>query len=265
MRRWVPFLKSQPLVAVVRLQGAIAAGGRGMLSDAALAPVLERAFRRGKPSAVALLINSPGGSPVQSSLIAARIRRLSAEREVPVFAFVEDVAASGGYWLATAADEIFVDDCSVVGSIGVISAGFGAHVLLARQGVERRVHTAGRSKSMMDPFLPEKPEDVDRLNRLLAQLHDSFIAQVRARRGDKLAENPDLFSGEIWVGQPAVEVGLADAVGHLVPVMKERFGKKVRFAMHETRRPLLQRFGATLAQDAIAGLEERAAYARFGL
>ncbi len=258
-------MKSGPYVAVVRLQGSIASGGRGTLSDNGLAPVLEKAFRRGKPDAVALQINSPGGSPAQSSLIGARIRRLAAECDVPVFAFVEDVAASGGYWIAVAADEIHVDDSSIVGSIGVISAGFGAPVFLARQGIERRVHTAGKSKSMLDPFSPEKEEDVTRLNRLLTQLHETFIAHVQSRRGDKLADDPDLFSGEIWVGKSAVDVGLADGVGHLVPVMKERFGDKVRFRKFDTRRPVWQRFGARLVNDAIHGIEERADFARFGL
>lgn len=258
-------MKANPLVAVVRLQGVIGSGGRGALNDATYAATLEKAFRRGKPVAVALIINSPGGSPVQSSLIGARIRRLADETKVPVFAFVEDVAASGGYWIASAADEIYADDSSILGSIGVVSSGFGAHVFLARQGLERRVHTAGKSKSMLDPFLPEKEEDVIRLNRLLAQLHENFISHIQTRRKGKLADDPDLFTGEIWIGRSACEVGLADGIGHLVPVMKARFGDKVAFRRYDLRRPIWQRFGATLAQDAITGLEERAAYARFGL
>lgn len=264
MKRWIPFVKSDPFVAVIRLQGTIAAGARG-LDDAGLAPVIEKAFARGKPSAVVIEVNSPGGSPVQSSLIAARIRRLSEERKVPVIAFVEDVAASGGYWLASAADEIYVDEGSIVGSIGVIAATFGVHEAIGRVGVERRVHTAGKSKSMLDPFRPEKPEDVKRLRGLLEQLHAYFIAHVKSRRGARLAESPDLFTGEIWVGQGAVDVGLADAIGHMVPVMKARFGDKVRFRRYGLRRPLLQRFGAQLFGDALAGIEERAAWARFGL
>ncbi|MFT5364086.1 MAG: serine protease SohB, partial [Dinoroseobacter sp.] len=141
MKRWLPFVKNDPSVAVIRLSGVIATGSRGALNDAALAGTIEKAFGRGKPSAVALVLNSPGGSPVQSSLIAARIRRLAAEKKIPVYAFVEDVAASGGYWLACAADEIFVDESSIVGSIGVISSSFGFHELMQRQGIERRVHT----------------------------------------------------------------------------------------------------------------------------
>lgn len=265
MKRWIPFVKSPPLVSVVRLSGAIAASARAGLNDQALAPVLEKAFSRGKPAAVAFEINSPGGSPVQSSLIGARIRRLAEEKNVPVYAFVEDVAASGGYWLAASADEIWADDSSVLGSIGVISASFGANVFLARQGIERRVHTAGESKSMLDPFQPEKPEDVDRLNRLLSQIHGAFISHVKERRGARLAGGEELFSGEIWVGAAAQDVGLIDGIGHLVPKMKEKFGPDVTFRRYGPRRTVFQRFGANLAQDALAGIEERAAFARFGL
>ncbi len=248
----------------MRLQGAIGASGRGSLSDRSVASLLEKAFKR-KPDAVALEINSPGGSPVQSALIGARIRRLAEENDVPVFAFVEDVAASGGYWLASAADEIIADSCSILGSIGVISSGFGAHVFLQRQGFERRVHTAGKSKSMMDPFKPETEEDVARLNKLLGELHEQFIAQVRERRGDKLADNPDLFTGEVWIGQSAVEQGLADGVGHLVPTMKDRFGDKVQLRRLEQKKPLLPRIGIQAMQGAITEVEERALFARFGL
>ncbi|MDJ0822548.1 MAG: S49 family peptidase [Paracoccaceae bacterium] len=265
MKRWIPFMKSGPMVSVVRLQGAIGMPGRSSMSDRSVAPLLEKAFTRGKPDAVALEINSPGGSPVQSGLIGARIRRLAEENEVPVYAFVEDIAASGGYWLASAADEIWGDASSILGSIGVISAGFGAHVLLQRQGIERRVYTAGKSKSMMDPFKPEKEEDVARLNRLLGQLHETFIGHIRDRRGDKLADDPDLFTGEVWIGQSAVDVGLADGIGHLAPTMKERFGDKVKFRRYEQRRPLLPRLGAQMASDALVQIEERAEYARFGL
>ena len=263
MRHLIPFLNRSPLVAVVRLQGMIAASGRG-LNDAALAPVLERAFRRGKPVAVALAINSPGGSPVQTALIAARVRRLAGERGVPVHSFVEDVAASGGYWLATAADQVWVDRSSVVGSIGVISAGFGFHELLARQGIERRVHTAGGSKSFLDPFKAEKPEDVARLMALQEPIHRAFIAEVRSRRGARLAEG-DLFTGEVGVGEKAVALGLADGIAHLVPKMKALYGDKVRFAAHGPRRSLWQRFGASVLGEVMTSIEERALWARYGL
>lgn len=264
MKRWLPFVKKDPLVAVVRLNGMIASGPRG-LNDVSIAPLIERAFVRGKPVAVALVINSPGGSPVQSSLIGARIRRLADEKNVPVYAFVEDVAASGGYWLASAADEIWIDPGSVLGSIGVISAGFGAHELISRNGIERRLYTAGKSKSLMDPFSPEKDEDVTRLKAILEQLHDVFIEHVKSRRGDKLVETDELFTGEVWLGNKAVEQGLADGVGHLVPKMKEVFGEKVQFARYGQRRSLFQRLGMSVLTDAVHAIEERAAYARFGL
>lgn len=265
MRIRLPFVRNPPLVSVVRLAGAIGMAGRASLTDTALAPVLERAFRRGKPAAVALEINSPGGSPVQSSLIGNRIRRLADETGVPVIAFVEDVAASGGYWLAAAADEIWADDSSVLGSIGVISAGFGAHVLLARQGIERRVHTAGRSKSMLDPFRPEKKEDVERLQVILDDIHGNFIDHVKTRRGGRLNTETDLFTGEVWLGRRAAELGLIDGIAHLKPKMQQRFGDKVQFRRYGLRRPFWSRFGAEMAQDVLAGVEERAAFARFGL
>lgn len=261
--KW-PFLNRAPRVAVLRLSGIIASGARGRLSDESTAPLIERAFRR-RPAAVALVLNSPGGSPAQSSLIAARIRRLAEEKKVPVHAFVEDVAASGGYWLACAADRIWLDPSSIVGSIGVISASFGLQDLIARHGIERRVHTAGKSKSMLDPFRPEDPEDVARLKRLQEQIHRGFIDHVRTRRQGRLADDPDLFTGEVWIGAEAVEKGLADGVAHLVPKMQELFGPEVRFQVHSPRRGLMQRFGLGIAAD-IAGLvEERVAFARYGL
>lgn len=265
MRVRLPFLNNPPLVSVVRLAGAIGMSGRGSLSDASLAPVMERAFRRGKPAAVALELNSPGGSPVQSSLIGGRIRRLSEETKVPVIAFVEDVAASGGYWLAAAADEIWADESSVLGSIGVISAGFGAQVLIARQGVERRVHTAGKSKSMLDPFQPEKPEDVARLKTLLDEIHGNFIEHVKTRRGHRLDLKADLFTGDIWLARKALELGLIDGIGHLRPKMIDRFGDKVQFRRYGLKKPFWSRFGAAMAMDAVAAIEERAEFARFGL
>lgn len=266
MKILIPFVKSNPVVSVLRLEGAISAATRGItLNDKGLAPIIERAFRRRKPDAVALVINSPGGSPVQSSLIAARIRRLGDENKIPVYAFVEDVAASGGYWLASAADEIWLDHSSIVGSIGVISANFGFHELIGRHGVERRVHTAGKSKSTLDPFQPEKPADVKRLNVILEQMHATFIDQIKRRRDGKLAEETDLFTGEFWVGQTGVDLGLADGIGHLVPKMKERFGDKVKFVLYSQRRPLLSRFGAQLVGDVLGAVEDRALHARYGL
>lgn len=262
MKRFIPFLKKSLLVPVIRLQGSIGTG-RNALSDAGLAPVIEKAFRM-KPAAVALVINSPGGSAVQSSLIAARVRRLAAEKGVKVHAFVEDVAASGGYWLACAGDDIWVDDSSLVGSIGVIFASFGFPDLMARQGVERRVVTAGKSKSFADPFLPQKPEDVEKLRALQGPIHQAFIAHVKARRGARLAD-ADLFNADVWVGQAAVDLGLADGVAHLVPKLKALYGDKVRLVPMGQKRGLLARFGSNLAEDALHQVEERALWARFGL
>ena len=260
-----------PRVSVVRLQGAIGLsrpGGPG-LSDAAVADMLEKAFRKGNPVAVALLINSPGGSPVQSSLIASRIRALAEETGLPVHAFVEDVAASGGYWLACAADDIWADATSIVGSIGVISAGFGLSDLIGRYGVERRVYTAGGSKSFLDPFRPEKPEDVDRLKRLLDDMHGAFKGWVTERRGAKLAPGADLFTGEIWTGAQALQTGLIDGLGHAGPKLRALYGDKVKLVPHGQRRSWLRRFGAGLAAEAAVSVleaaEERALWARVGL
>jgi serine protease SohB len=254
-------------VAVIRLHGVIAAGrglGAPSLSDAGLAPVIERAFRS-KPRAVALAVNSPGGSPVQSALIAARIRRLADEHQIPVHAFAEDVAASGGYWLLSAGDTIHADANSIVGSIGVISAGFGLHDLIARWGIERRVHTAGKSKSMLDPFRPEKPEDVKRLKRIFDVIHGQFIDQVKSRRGNRLAEGKDLFTGEVWTGAEALPLGLIDGIGHLVPMMTALYGEKVRLIPYGQKRSLFQRLGGPSAEDVMLAIEDRVLWSRFGL
>lgn len=277
MPRWfrLPFRSGPPRVAVLRLQGVIAAGaGGGTLGHAALAPLVERAFRKGRPAAVALAINSPGGSPVQSSLIGAHVRRLADELSVPVHAFVEDVAASGGYWLAVAADDIWVDESSITGSIGVISASFGFPELLARAGIERRVHTAGEDKSLLDPFRPERPDDVVRLKEIQARIHRNFIDHVKARRGTRLDGGRSLFEGEIFVGRDAVAAGLADGVAHLGPKLRELYGDKVRTRPHGLRRPFLRRLIPGIgAGEAVQGLalggfeavEARASWARFGL
>ena len=265
MTRFLPFLNRAPRVAVIRLHGAIAAGPRGQVNDAAFAPLIERAFKRGKPAAVALSVNSPGGSPVQSSMIAERIRRLATEKEIPVYAFVEDVAASGGYWLACAADRIYADKTSIVGSIGVIFATFGASEFIARHGVERRVYTSGENKSQLDPFKPENPEDVARIEAIGAEMHGVFIDHVKAARGQRLGDDPGLFTGQFWTGARALELGLIDGIGHLVPVMRREFGDKVRFAVYGPRRSMWRRFGGAVMGDALAAVEERALWARFGL
>lgn len=262
----IPFLNKPPVIPVIRLQGAIGTGSRlaAGLNDAALAPLIDKAFRM-KPRAVALAINSPGGSAVQSSLIAARIRRLAEEKGVPVHAFVEDVAASGGYWLACAADDIWVDDSSILGSIGVIFAGFGFPEFMARHGIERRVITAGKSKSLADPFQPARPEDEARLRALQEPIHQAFIAHVKARRGPRLAEGADLFNADVWVGQQAVDLGLADGVAHLVPRLKALYGDKARLVPMEQKRGLLSRLTGRAMGAALAEIEDRAAFARFGL
>lgn len=263
MKRFIPFLPKPPLVPVIRLGGTIGTGSRS-LNDEALAPLIEKAFRS-KPAAVALLVNSPGGSAVQSSLIAARIRRLAEEKSVPVHAFVEDVAASGGYWLACAADDIWVDPSSIVGSIGVIFASFGFPELMARQGVERRVVTAGRSKSFADPFLPQKPEDIDRLKALQAPIHQAFIDHVKHSRGKRLKDDADLFNADIWVGQHSVDLGLTDGVAHLIPKLKQLYGDKVKPLPLGRKRSLFQRFGLSLIDETLGAVEDRALWARYGL
>ncbi len=219
-----------PVVPVVRLSGVIGLSTplRPGVTLAGLARPLERAFGMRKARAVALLINSPGGSPVQSHLIYRRIRQLAAEKAVPVIAFAEDVAASGGYMIACAADEIICDSSSIVGSIGVVGGSFGFAKLMDKLGIERRLYTSGERKAMLDPFLPEKPEDVERLKTVQREIHEDFIALVKERRGARLVgpEN-DLFSGEFWTGNKAVELGIADGVGDLRSVLRERFGDKV--------------------------------------
>ena len=260
--KFIPFVKKSPVVPVIRLAGTIGSG-RNALNDAGLSVIIEKAFRM-KPAAVALVVNSPGGSPVQSSLIAARVRRLAEEKSIPVHAFVEDVAASGGYWLACAADQIWVDPSSIVGSIGVIFASFGFPELMAKQGVERRVVAMGKQKSLADPFLPQKPEDIERLKALQAPIHDAFIAHVKARRGNRLAD-ADLFNADIWVGQASVDLGLTDGVAHLVPKLKSLYGNKVKLVPLGQKRGLLSRFGLNMAEDALASVEERALWARYGL
>ena len=264
MKRFIPFLKKPPVVPVIRLSGTIGTGGRS-LNDAALAPLIERAFAKGKPAAVALIINSPGGSPVQSSLIAARIRRLADEKGIPVHAFVEDVAASGGYWLACAADDIWVDASSITGSIGVIFASFGFPELMARQGIERRVVTAGKSKSLADPFLPQKPEDIDRLKAIQQPIHDAFIQHVKDRRGARLSSDDDLFNADVFVGARAVQVGLADGIAHPVPKLKALYGDKMRLVPLGIRRSLMQRLGLAAVDTVLNSVEERALWARYGL
>ena len=261
-----PFRKKHPLVSVLRIEGIIQSSARSrpnLINDAALAKLAERAFRKGKPKAVALAVNCPGGSPVQASLIGARIKRLSKETNTPVFAFVEDLAASGGYWIAASADKIYVDSCSIVGSIGVISSSFGFHELLGKSGIERRLYTSGEEKSLLDPFQPQKPEDVARLKKVQEQIHLEFINHVKTSRGPALTGD-DLFTGRFWLGDRACELGLVDAIGHLVPTMKSMFGDKVRFRLYEQKSRLFPNIGVQFVDAALISMEERAMRARFG-
>jgi signal peptide peptidase SppA len=272
------------VVAVVRLHGVITPTpsplGRGTINLQSVESALTRAFEHDRLDAVALLVNSPGGAPTQSALIAERIRQLAERKKVPVLAFCEDVAASGGYWLAAAADEIFAHGTSMVGSIGVVTAGFGLANLLDRVGVERRVHTAGNRKVRLDPFSPEKSEDVAWLEGLQNQLHDQFVKWVRERRGDRLVGEDDvLFSGEVWTGASAVELGLVDGLGNLREIVAKRY-PDAEVVLAEPRKALLARLGigggvlggfgiGALGADrvvaAVEVLEHRATWARFGL
>jgi signal peptide peptidase SppA len=273
------FRAKHPVVAVVRLHGVIGAAIplKPGLTIASCASALERAFSLRDAEAVAITINSPGGSAVQSHLIFKRIRALAAEKKIPVFVFAEDVAASGGYMIACAGDEIFADPSSIVGSIGVVSAGFGLDRLIERFGIERRVHTVGARKAMLDPFRPESAEDVERLKAIQARVHETFVSLVRERRGERLrGETSDLFSGNVWSGSEAVELGLIDGIADLRSAMRERFGEKVQLRVVAARTSLLARLvgrGEPIPQvrslvdptEVIAVLEERSAWARYGL
>ena len=269
--------RKSPMVPVVRLSGVIAARqslGRRGLSLEGIEPQLKRAFSVKQAKAVVLLVNSPGGSPVQSAQIGNRIRQLAAQTNIPVIAFCEDVAASGGYWLAAAADEIFANPASVVGSIGVLSAGFGFDKLLARVGVDRRVYTAGDAKLTLDPFQSERDEDVARLKSLQNDIHDQFIAHIEARRGSRLkGDRKDLFNGEFWTGRRALDLGLVDGLGDYRQVIAGRFGDKTEFLMIEPKRKLLSLGGggvsahltSSVLGDVATDVVERAYFARYGL
>jgi signal peptide peptidase SppA len=267
-----------PRVAVLRLDGVIGPRQwRGALSLASQAETIERAFRLARLSAVALQVNSPGGSPVQSALLYRRIRQLAEEKGVPVFAFAEDVAASGGYWLALAGDQIYAEEASLIGSIGVVTSSFGAHRLIERFGIERRLHTAGENKAMLEPFLPEDPADVARLSALQQDIHQSFKEHVCRRRLGKIdAADASLFSGEVLTGRMALARGLIDGIGDLRSVMRARFGDKVRLVpvLGERRRrwwslsrllPSSGREKWAPVADFLYWLEARALWARFGL
>jgi signal peptide peptidase SppA len=284
LKRLIPrrFRKGGVTIPAIRLHGAIMAGGgqfRPVLNLATVAPLLEKAFSVTEAPAVAISVNSPGGSPVQSRLIYQRIRDLAEEKKKRVLIFVEDVAASGGYMIALAGDEIIADPTSIVGSIGVVSGGFGFPELLKKIGVERRLYTAGENKAVLDPFQPEKQRDVEFLKGLQLEIHDTFIQMVKARRGALLADQPDIFSGLFWTGRRGQELGLVDALGDMRGEVKKRYGEKARLELIQPARSLFGRrqpgaavagpIAVPMAAAAAAGLvetlEERALWARFGL
>jgi signal peptide peptidase SppA len=272
------FRNPAPVVSVLRLDGVIAPRNwRGSLSLTSHAAAIERAFAASHLAGVALIVNSPGGSPVQSALLFRRIRQLADEKKVPVFTFAEDVAASGGYWIALAGDEIYAEETSLLGSIGVVSGGFGFPRLLDRLGIERRLHTAGERKSLLDPFLPENPDDVERLKTLQRDIHGAFKEHVRRRRLGKIdAADETLFSGEVMTGRMALERGLIDGIGDLRSVMRARFGDQVRLVpiaaerrrrwfLPRLRRPSLDRDPLALLEGLVDWCEARLLWARFGL
>jgi signal peptide peptidase SppA len=282
---WIParLRRGTAVVPVVRLSGLIGAVTplRPGMSLAGVARTLERAFAMKNAKAVALVINSPGGSPVQSRQIYLRIRQLAAEKKLPVLVFVEDVAASGGYMIACAGDEIFCDPSSILGSIGVVGGSFGFQELIKKIGVERRLYTAGEHKAMLDPFLPENPDDVARLKAIQREIHALFIALVKQSRGTRLKDTDDvLFTGEYWVGETSVSLGLADAIGDLRSTLRARYGDKVLTPVVAPSTGLLSSLlgrksagaGMLVQLDGIAGLpdevisalESRAIWAKFG-
>ncbi len=282
--RLVPkrFRKKGIAVPVVRLHGAIMTGGsqfKPTLSLATAAPMLEKAFANKEAPVVAISLNSPGGSPVQSRLIFQRIRALAEEKQKKVLIFVEDVAASGGYMIALAGDEIFADPTSIVGSIGVVSGGFGFPELLRKIGVERRVYTAGENKVILDPFQPEKGSDIEYLKTLQLEIHKVFIDMVKMRRGERLVDDGEIFSGLFWTGGRGLELGLIDGLGDMREVLKRRFGKDVRLELIGSARTLLGKrlpgvvsgapsFGEIAAQAGAglaASIEEKALWSRYGL
>ncbi|MCP2670789.1 S49 family peptidase [Maricaulaceae bacterium EIL42A08] len=257
------FGSDAPEVPLVRLEGMIASGGRqGALNLARVEKLLEKAFSHNDAPAIAISVNSPGGSPVQSRLIHDRIRALASEKDKTVLVFCEDLAASGGYWIACAGDEIFADPASIVGSIGVINAGFGFTEAMEKLGVERRVKTAGKSKLMADPFSAETDTQKARMEKLLEAIHTQFITHVKERRGDKLDTEVELFDGSVFTGEEGVEVGLVDGLADARTELRKRFGDETRIkTLAPSKGGLLARFaGAT-----VEVLEQRFAWARFGL
>lgn len=280
--------KNQTTIPVVRLHGAILAQNSPMRSNLNLASVaapLQRAFETKHSPAVALSVNSPGGSPVQSRLIVSRIRELSKKHDKKVLVFVEDVAASGGYMISLAGDEIYADETSIIGSIGVIYAGFGFDKAIAKLGVDRRVYTAGKNKLTLDSFQEEKKDDVEYLKSLQTEIHDVFINMVKENRGEKLKPDDDMFTGRFWTGTKAKALGLIDGLGHMSQILKEKYGEKTKLKLVTPKRGLFGRvaspgvstWGASLPSDlgasmgsavvdqSMAQFDERQLWSRYGL
>ena len=270
------FFNKSVTIPTLRLSGVIGQAGifRSGLSLQGVNKLIDKLFSDKKSPAVALIINSPGGSPTQSSLIADSIILKAKKKKKKVIAFVEDVAASGGYWLACAADEIYIDHNSIIGSIGVISPGFGFVNFLKKIGIERRVYTSGKSKSFLDPFKQAKPEDIKRLKAIQEQIHENFISYVKKRRGLKIKENQEneIFSGLFWVGQKAIDLGLADEMGSIHEIIKKRFGKKAKIKIIDQKKSFIQRRLSSSLPNSIIDtdrviekLEEKALWSRYGL
>ena len=264
------FFRKSQYVSCIPLNGIIAPnmGRRKGLNLHELDKVIEQAFSVKNLKAVVLQINSPGGSPVQSEMISKRIRDLSEKKNVPVLAFVEDVAASGGYWLACAADEIFASKASIIGSIGVVSSGFGFDKAIEKIGIDRRLYTSGENKAILDPFLPENKDDVKRLKAIQKELHNQFISFVKSRRGSKITnKDKDLFTGAFWSGEKSLDLGLIDAFGEMKFILKERFGENIKIREFAPKKKFFG-FGSLLsgALDVlIYKVEERISFKRFGL
>ena len=267
---FLSFFRKSQNVSSISLSGIIAPnmGRRKGLNLYELDKVIEQAFSVKNLKAVVLQINSPGGSPVQSEMISKRIRELSEDKNIPVLAFVEDVAASGGYWLACAADEIFASKASIIGSIGVVSSGFGFDKAIKKIGVDRRLYTSGENKAILDPFLPENKDDIKRLKDIQKELHNQFISFVKSRRGSKITnKNKDLFTGAFWSGEKSLEQGLIDGYGEMKSVLKQRFGENVKIKEFAPKKKL---FGfSNLFSGAIDifinKIEERISFKKFGL
>lgn len=271
--------KSAVIIPVVSLTGTIVADGKNnRININSSGPLLEKAFAIKGAPAVAISINSPGGSPVQSSLVAKRIKQLAQKHKKEVLIFVQDVAASGGYWIAAVGDEIYADRASIVGSIGVISGGFGFEEAIEKIGVKRRIYTAGKNKSTLDPFIAPKKGELDRMKAILAEMHTVFIDHIKAHRGDKITVSDDaLFTGEYWMADKGIELGLVDGIGDLHSVLKEKYGDKVQLKPVKKPRGMLampslpfgsqidENLGASIADGLISAAEDRALWARYGL